>query len=241
MGRIVVFDLYDTLLKGQSFDFNRGVAYLHETYFKEKCSLEEIIAFSKSFLPLYDARKVDNSELSFIKEELPLYFEEYNVPLPTDLEAVEYAFMSHIKEDILLDEVKETLEALQKQNIPMYVLSNSIFMGKTASKHISNYGIIHHFNKVYSSGDYGVRKPGKAFFQIAIDEILAKNPDCSIDDIFFVGNDYEADAVGGVGAGLKTIWYNVNHLPNEKELPVWDVDDFREILEIVGCGIGNRT
>lgn len=231
--KLVVFDLYDTLLEGQSFDFNRGVAYLHETYFKEKCSLEEIVAFSKTFLPLYAARKVDNRELCFITDELPLYFKEYGVPLPADLEAVEYEFMSHIKEDILLDGVKETLEALQQQNIPMYVLSNSIFTGKTASKHISSYGIIHYFKKVFSSGDYGVRKPGKAFFQLAIDEILAENPGATTDDIFFVGNDYEADAVGGTNAGLHTIWYNVNHLPNEKHLDVWDVDDFRKILEII--------
>ena len=48
-----------------------------------------------------------------------------------------------------------------------------------------------------------------------------------------MGNDYEMDAVGGVGAGLHTIWYNVNHLPNEKNLKVWDIDNFREIVEIV--------
>ena len=49
MGRIVVFDLYDTLLKGQSFDFNCGVAYLHETYFKENVRWRKSLRFPNHF------------------------------------------------------------------------------------------------------------------------------------------------------------------------------------------------
>ena len=234
MAKIVMFDLYDTLLKGVSFDFNKGVEYIHETFFKDKCSLEEIIEYSKSFLPLYATRKEKNTELCFNTDELPLYFEKYGVEMPEDIYAIEYEFLEHLKEDILLEEVKDTLEALQQKKVPMYVLSNSIFTGKTASKHIANYGILPYFEKVYSSGDYGVRKPGKEFFRIAIDAILEKHPEATIDDIFFVGNDYEADAVGGTSAGLKTIWYNVGHLPNEKNLDIWDIDDFRKIVEVIG-------
>ena len=233
MGKIVMFDLYDTLLKGVSFNFKKGVEYLYETYFKDKCTLEECIAFSDTFLPLYLARKENNTELCFITDELPQYFAEYGVPLPEDLEEIEYQFLEHMKEDILLEEVKETLETLHEKEIPMYVFSNSIFTGRAASRHIAKFGILPYFEKVYSSGDYGVKKPGKAFFQIAINEILEQYPEVTQDDIFFVGNDYELDAVGGVGAGLHTIWYNVNHLPNEKNLKVWDIDDFREIVEIV--------
>ena len=86
MPKVIMFDLYDTLLKGVSFNFKKGVEYLHETYFKDKCSLEEIIAFSDTFLPLYLARKEKNTELCFVTDELPQYFSEYDVPLPEDLD-----------------------------------------------------------------------------------------------------------------------------------------------------------
>ena len=76
--KVVMFDLYDTLLKGVSFDFKKGVAYLHETYFQDKCTLEEMIAFSDGFLSIYLERREENKELSFIKEELPFYFEQYH-------------------------------------------------------------------------------------------------------------------------------------------------------------------
>jgi len=233
MGKIIVFDLYDTLVKGITFDFDKGVEYLYQSYFTKHCSWEEFLAYSKTFLPMYNARKEHHTEISFINEELPLYFEKFSVPEPKDLEAVEYEFLVHMKEDMVLDEVRETLEGLKQKEIPMYVLSNSVFMWKTARKHLETHGINHYFKRLYSSGDYGVRKPGKAFFQIAIEEILAENQDTTIEDIFFVGNDYEADAVGGTNAGLKTIWYNVNHQPNEKDLNIWDIDDFRRILNII--------
>ena len=233
MSKIVIFDLYDTLLKGLSFDFDKGVEYLHQQYFQGKCSLEEFIEYSKSFLPMYEARKETNKELCFIVDELPLYFEHYGVPVPADLESVEYAFLRHLEEHLVLDEVKETLEALQQRNIPMYVLSNSIFTGKTACKYIASHGILHYLQKVYSSGDYGVRKPGREFFDIAVTEILQAHPEATREDIYFVGNDYSADAVGGVAAELKTIWYNVGHLPNEKNLPIWDISDFREVIKVI--------
>ena len=149
----------------------------NKTYFKDKCTLEECIAFSDTFLPLYLARKENNTELCFITDELPQYFAEYGVPLPEDLEEIEYQFLEHMKEDILLEEVKETLEALREKGIPMYVFSNSISTGRAASRHIAKFGILPYFEKVYSSGDYGVKKPGKEFFQIAINEILEKHPD----------------------------------------------------------------
>ena len=145
MSKIIMFDLYDTLLKGMSFDFNKGVEYLHEAFFKDKCSLEEIIEYSESFLPLYAKRKEKNTELCFISDELPLYFERYGVKMPKDLYAIEYAFLEHLKEDILLDEVKETLEILHRRKIPMYVFSNSIFTEKAASRHIGKYGILEYF------------------------------------------------------------------------------------------------
>lgn len=31
--KVVVFDLYDTVLKGIAFDFDNGIAYLHRTFF----------------------------------------------------------------------------------------------------------------------------------------------------------------------------------------------------------------
>lgn len=234
MAQIVIFDLYDTLLKGIWFSFDKGVEYLYETYFTQVCTPEELRAYSKTFLEIYAKRKEENLEISFVKEELPLYFTQFQLEPPEDMDAVEDAFLEHMKEDVLLEEVRETLVKLKAQNIPMYVLSNSIFSGRAAKKYIAVHGILDYFEKVYSSADYGVKKPGKAFFDIAVNEILEQHPECRKEDIYFVGNDYELDAAGGCNAGLKTIWYNVEHLANERNLDVRQTDDFRKIPQMIG-------
>lgn len=66
MKSIILFDLYDTVLKDRSFDFNKGLNYLFNTFFKEHCSLEDIIEFSATFLPLYEDRKISNKEVCLI-------------------------------------------------------------------------------------------------------------------------------------------------------------------------------
>ena len=54
--KIVIFDLYDTVLKDISFNFKDGIKYLHTKYFSYTCTLEEFIDYADTFLPLYEKR-----------------------------------------------------------------------------------------------------------------------------------------------------------------------------------------
>ena len=45
--------------------------------------------------------------------------------------------------------------------------------------------------------------------------------------------DYTLDAHGGTGAGLDTVWYNVEGEPNTDGLDVAIVDDFKDILSFM--------
>ena len=33
--------------------------------------------------------------------------------------------------------------------------------------------------------------------------------------------------------GLSTVWYNVNHLPNQNKINIMEIDDFKQLIEIV--------
>ena len=48
MKKVVLFDLYDTVLKDISFDFSAGIAWLYRTFFSEVCSLEEIMDYAET-------------------------------------------------------------------------------------------------------------------------------------------------------------------------------------------------
>ena len=231
MKKIVMFDLYDTVLKDVFLDFAAGLAWLHETYFAGVCTFDEIKEYSDSFLPRLKAREIDNSELHFINDQLVPMFHKFGVPVPEDLDELEYTFMNKIEKEALLDEVKETLQELFRREVPMYILSNSIFTGKSNSRMLQAFGILPYFTKVYSSADYGVRKPGKAFFDIAVEQILQNHPECNREDILFVGNSYNADVEGAVGAGLDAVWYNVSGQKDEKDICICNTAFFKEVLK----------
>jgi len=233
MKKIILFDLYDTILRDISFDFNAGIKWLYDTYFAKHCTWEELKAYVETFLPLFAKRKEDNSEVCLIRDEVVKVFEKFDVTLPEDLEELEYAMMNRIQKETLLDEVHETLEELQKQGIPMYILSNSIFTGKITERLLEDFCILKYFKKVYVSADYGVRKPGGKFFDIAIEEIKENHPGMDKREMLYIGNDYLTDVQGAKAAGLDVVWYNRKQFSDEKGICTFNIARFHEILEVL--------
>ena len=233
MKKAVLFDLYDTVLKNESFDFLRGVAYVHEHQLSDACTYDELKVYADTFLPLYHQRHVDHREIHFVRDELPLWFSHFGRALPENVEDLEYAVMSAMQDGEVLDEVRFFLDELQSRGIPMYILSNTIFTARATKRLLSHHGILDYFEEVYASADAGVRKPSPRFFDWAIEDIQRKHPELGKSDMLFVGNDYILDAHGGIAAGLDTVWYNVEGAPNEDDLGVAIVDDFKKILALI--------
>ena len=90
-----------------------------------------------------------------------------------------------------------------------------------------------YFKKVYASADYGVRKPGWKFFDIAIEEIKENHPGMDKREMLYIGNDYLTDVQGAKAAGLDVVWYNVKQLPDEKGICTYNIARFHEILEVL--------
>lgn len=231
MRKIFLFDLYDTVLKDVSFQFERGMRFLYDRYFSSVCSWEQFCEYVNTFFPLYEQRKIGHTEVSLIRDEVIPIFEKFGTALPADLDELDFQIMDHMQEETLLPSVRETLAELKGRGIPMYILSNAIFSGVSAERLLARFGIGQYFDKVYSSADYGIRKPNRKFFDLAVGEILAANPGAKRDEIIYVGNNYDADVAGGVLAGLRTVWYNVDGKPDRDGFGVRSVSDFRELLE----------
>ncbi len=232
MQKVFMFDLYDTVLKDVSFNFDKGITYLYDTFFKEKCSLKDLTDYAETFLPLYAKRKTDFSEVCLIRDEVSLFFEKFHVVKPEAFEELDYEIMNHMQKVTLLEDVRYTLNELQKQGIKMYILSNSIFTGSSARRLLSDFGILHYFKKIFFSADYRLRKPSKKFYQMAITEILSDNHGVEKEEILYIGNDYVTDVIGATSVGLNTVWYNVNLLPNYNGLNVLEINNFKQLLKI---------
>lgn len=59
-----------------------------------------------------------------------------------------------------------------------------------------------HFGSFVISGEYDVRKPGEALFQVALDELGVDGPAHGV----MTGGCLIADISGGLRAGLRTVW-----------------------------------
>lgn len=233
MKKVVIFDLYNTVLKDGFFSFEHAMEELYHAYFEEKCTLEEFVEYEKSFFPAFLERREKNIETCLIEDEIPYIFEHFGVQPSKFWDELDYEIMNWMQKGGLLEAVQETLESLEKLGVEMYILSNTVFTGKSTMRLLDDFGILHYFKKVYASADYRVRKPGKEFFDIAVSEILDGRPEISREDILFVGNDYEADAKGALGADLDVVWYNVEHAENVENLEIYEIDDMRKLIAIV--------
>ncbi len=233
MKRIFVFDLYDTVLTDISFSFLDGLKYLHDNFFISKCSFDELNEYSETFLPLYEKRKTQNVEICLIKDEIPFYFNRFGVDLPSNIDDLEYTVMNIMQKVYLEEPIKNTIRALYDNNVEMYILSNSIFRGVAAERLLKEHSLLQYFKALYSSADYGIRKPDKKFFDIAVDEVIKNNPGYSRNSITYIGNDYRSDVHGGLSAGLKTIWYNVKSKENVDKVDCQVINDFSELLKFI--------
>lgn len=232
MQKIILFDLYDTILKDKSFEFDRGLKYLH-TLFKQRCTFEELKEYSETFIPFYEERKTTNNEISFIRDEFPMYCKKFDVKLQVETEILDYQIMNEMQEEYLEDATRITIENLYAQKIKMYILSNSIFLSSSHKHLLNDFGIGKYFINLFSSADFGKRKPDKSFFEYAISTILQENPQYCKKDIVYMGNDYQTDVIGSQNVGLKTIWYNENELINAKNLDVCIISKFSDVLDIM--------
>lgn len=57
MAKIIVFDLYDTVLKNISFNFDEGLTYLYDNFFSEVCSKIETIKLNCGGNKLWSEKK----------------------------------------------------------------------------------------------------------------------------------------------------------------------------------------
>lgn len=226
---ILIFDLFQTLVEDIHMDFNLGLKPLWETYYRDKCSFDEIKAYGEElFVYMQDLHK-KGFEFPFVNDELPMYAEKYGGDV-IDMSIEEEAeFLSRCNEERVFDGLSEMLDVFRKEKIPMFVLSNSGFRAGALQLMLDSYGIGRYFERIWSSADFGRVKPSTEFFDMAISEILDLYPDNTKEDLLFVGDTYETDIVGAHNTGLKTAWINRNNASDVNGFATYQIKDITEL------------
>lgn len=224
--KVIVFDLFDTLVHGIKFDFTSGLFYLYENVLLEGTDKVEFIEYADSYWKsIYDKNNEKNLELPF-EDELIDFKRKYGFKVNCSLEEIQYNCALAMNVSELFNDTVSTLEKLSSLGIPIYLLSNTIFKKNVMRKFINQYDLEKYFVNTYFSADYKVKKPNKDFFQVVFDEIKKHDINIEKKEIYFVGDNFEADIIGADCFGFTPVFIN------RKQDSEINIEDFNEIYSL---------
>lgn len=118
---------------------------------------------------------------------------------------------------------EEAVAALSKK-YRLYLASNGEL--NTQKSRIASADIAQYFEKIFISGEIGVDKPDKRFFEGCFDQI----PDFDPKRALMVGDSLTSDIQGGKNAGIPTCWVNPAHKPARPDIqPDYQIESITQL------------
>ena len=230
--RVIVFDLFETLLHDISFDIDLGLNYLYENILSKETDKAEFLDYAATYWKeLYDKRIEGNSELAF-EEELLDFKNKYGFKVNYPLEEILYNCALEMNSTELFNDTMSTLDKLKLLGIPVYLLSNSIFKKDVMIKFINQYDLERYFVNMHFSADYKIRKPHKDLFKIVYEDIKKYDASIEMRQVFFIGDNYEADILGAENFGFTPIFINRKNDISMNNKNFIEIKSLNELLDL---------
>lgn len=231
--KVIVFDLFETLVHDIIFDFTSGLLYLYEYILIDGTDKEEFLDYANTYWKnLYDKRSEDHSELPF-EEELLDFQKKYGFKVNWSIEEIQYHCALAMNSTELFNDTISTLEKLYSLGIPIYLLSNCIFKKNVMQRFLRQYDLDKYFVNTYFSADYKVKKPNKEFFQIVSNEISNNNDTISKEEVFFVGDSFAADVLGAKNFGFTPVFINRNQVDGINTENCYEINTLSELFNLI--------
>lgn len=197
--KIIIFDLFDTLLDKVWFDYNKGLEYLADKYFDQR--LDKLTLYAEEYRKQFLLDRNETQREKSFFDQLVFYENKFGKKLAKSRDEIEWEVFSICREERLAVGAKSLLGYLFDRGYTLAVLSNSIFSSKTLKKYMAEFEIEQYFTEVVSSADIIYRKPSGEAFQFVLNTLGASPSP----EIYFIGNKLDKDAMGALDAGLTPI------------------------------------
>ncbi|MCI5819991.1 MAG: HAD-IA family hydrolase [Acidaminococcus sp.] len=197
--KIIIFDLFDTLLDKVWFDYDKGLSYLADKYFDHRC--DELKRYAEEYRERFMLDRNETQREKSFFDQLAFYENKFGKKPLKSRDEIEWEVFSICREERLAVGAKSLLGYLFDRGYTLAVLSNSIFSSKTLKKYMAEFGIEQYFTEVVSSADIIYRKPSVEAFRFILNKLgVPPSP-----EIYFIGNKLDKDAMGALDAGLTSI------------------------------------
>lgn len=125
----------------------------------------------------------------------------------------------------------ELLSDLSKSH-DLYIITNGVTETQYQRLHDSH--IEDYVKDIFISGELGVQKPKKEFFDRCFEKLKEKGVEVKLSDMLVIGDTLTSDILGGINAGLDTCWYNPDRLPADPKIPAtYTVESFEELKRLL--------
>ena len=111
----------------------------------------------------------------------------------------------------------------------LYIITNGVTA--TQRRRLTDSGLEIYMKDIFISGELGVQKPRKEYFDACIRRM--KDPG-SRNSMLIIGDTLSSDILGGLQAGIDTCWYNPGFADPDPEITAtFEVHSFRELKHLL--------
>ena len=212
----IFFDLDHTLW---DFDKNSGLTF--EKIFKLNTININLKTFLNAYEPinlyywkLFREEKIDKASLRF--NRLSDTFSKINFKVKKSIIIkLSNDYIKHITDfNYLLNHTIDILDYLSKK-YKLHIITNGFQEVQQAKLDKSK--ISHYFKTVTNSEMAGVKKPNPKIFNLALNQA-----NTSAKKSIMIGDNYEADVLGAINIGMKSIFFNVKKTTLNEDIKQFD-------------------
>jgi len=224
----LLLDFFDTLVGDVELDRVAGNARLLElTTDRRGQTPESIQAAAEELEDRLRPLRYATLELS-VPQFQRLLYDGLGIAFRANPEALELEFWRAAVRCRPEPGVAEALDFLHGQNVCMGVVSNSAFSAVALAEQLRRHGLLPYLAFVVSSADYGIRKPHRLLFEVALARLRVAPA-----QVWFVGDSLSADITGAQQLGLGAVWYNRRGAPPGDVRPDAEIASWPELTALV--------
>ncbi len=200
---MIIFDYGQTLAYEPGFDLSRGYNELHKhiTVNPDNITAAELKKFGDRIFQM----QRDVLHTGYEPHSHQGYraaFEYYGIEFDIDISEIERIIWDNTAIGKIMPYADKLLKYLESNDIRYGVISNIGWSGKALSDRLNRLFPDNRFEFIMASSEYGIRKPDKLLFDIAL-----RKSGLSADKCWYCGDSIENDVRGAISAGMFPVLY----------------------------------
>ena len=201
--KMIVFDYGHTLLYEPGFDFLKGEEALFRYIKTNKNHLtpKQVFDFSQELFAKIGAAREIGLELHEWQFQRFLY-EYLEIELTISLPEAEKVFWDNTSAGAVMPGADEMIDYINMTGIRSGVISNIGWSGAALTDRINRLLPQNRFEFILASSEYMFRKPSPLLFELAL-----KKSGLEASEVWFCGDNIEADVNGSAAVGIFPVWY----------------------------------